>query len=186
MSSSLHTIRRLALQFLYQIEARNGEDLDDIRRSVELAAHDPSGRFEGAWSVVGIDDPAKYDEAFKRALGAWQARAEADRLATELSPDWPTHRQPAIDRNILRLAWYEMNSGEIPPKVAVNEAVELAKLFGTERSAPFLNVVLDKMLRRVLDGPPAEPGEGGSGGDEPQFPMGPEVSEPVDFWTSDQ
>ena len=69
---------------------------------------------------------------------------------TELAPYWPTHRQAAVDRAILRLAHYEMMSGQTPPKVVVNEAVELAKRFSTERSPSFVNALLDKVLKDVL------------------------------------
>ena len=65
----------------------------------------------------------------------------------QLAPDWPTHRQPPLDRAILRLAHYEMTSGHAPIKVAINEAVELAKNYCAERSPPFINGVLDKMAR---------------------------------------
>jgi N utilization substance protein B len=79
----------------------------------------------------------------------------------KLAPDWPAHRQGAVDRCILRIAHYEMTSGRTPPKVAVNEAVELAKEFGSERSPAFVNGLLDKVLKRVLaeqGAPTADPG----------------------------
>jgi len=66
-----------------------------------------------------------------------------------LSPDWPTHRQPVVDRNILRLAYFEIVSGAAPPKVAINEAVELAREFSTEKSPAFVNGVLDKIMKQT-------------------------------------
>ncbi len=75
---------------------------------------------------------------------------EADAEFSRLAPAWPSHRLAAVDRAILRLAHFEMSSGRTPPKVAVNEAVELAKEFGTDRSPAFVNGLLDKVLRRVL------------------------------------
>ena len=64
------------------------------------------------------------------------------------------HRQPAVDRALLRLAYYEMTSGTTPPKAAVSEAVKLAKEFSTEKSPAFVNAILDKLLKKVLEDAP--------------------------------
>ena len=81
--------------------------------------------------------------------------------ATSLAPKWPTHRQPAVDRAILRLAYHEMKSGRTPIKVVINEAVELAKGYCSKESPPFINGVLDKMARQIqspqLDSPEPSP-----------------------------
>ena len=69
----------------------------------------------------------------------------------ELAPDWPTYRQPVIDRCILRLAYFEMVTNRAPPKVVINEAVELAKEFSTDKSATFVNGVLDKIYRSLRE-----------------------------------
>jgi len=119
------------MQGLYQIEARGGHDLEEIRASVGAAPQDES--------ICG--------EALELALAAWEARAAADELAARLAPQWPTHRQPLVDRSILRLAHYEMASGRTPVPVAINEAVDLAREFGSEQSGGFVNAVLDKMAR---------------------------------------
>lgn len=158
VSTTLHDIRRLALQMLYQLDARQGEDEESIRDSLLDAARDPGNQFAGPWAVPTVSDPEAHARAFRTALGAWGARAEADRIATSLAPEWPTHRQPVVDRNVIRLCWYEMTQGDVPPKAAVNEAVELAKEFGTDRSSAFLNGVLDRMLRRVLHPEPSPAG----------------------------
>ena len=136
---------------LYQLDARQGEDAESIRDSLLNAARDPNNQFTGAWAVPTLANPADHRKAFRTALGAWNARPDADRIATELAPEWPTHRQPVVDRNVIRLCWYEMTEGNVPPKAAVNEAIELAKEFGTDRSGAFLNGVLDRMLKRVLN-----------------------------------
>lgn len=129
--------RRIAFQALYQLDARSETDVDAIRDAV-LADQETS---------LSQDD---LDEAFALALEAYKAREGADAALAELAPTWPAHRQPAVDRAILRLAWYEMTSGRTGPKIAVNEAVELAKQFSTERSPAFINGVLDKVLKKVL------------------------------------
>lgn len=126
-------IRRLAMQALYQIDMRGEGDLASIREAVH----------------EDVSDPGLAEEVFTLATGAWGSRKEADAKATALAPDWPTHRQPPVDRAILRLAYYEMISGHAPIKVAINEAVELAKSFCAENSPSFLNGVLDKMAKEI-------------------------------------
>ncbi len=97
----------------------------------------------------GYDPLDVREEATELAIAAWHGRSGADALVAELAPDWPTHRQPPVDRAILRLAHHEIRSGHAPAKVAINEAVELAKQFGSEHSPAFINGVLDKVARRV-------------------------------------
>jgi len=144
MSTSRRQVRTLAMQALYQLEARGGEDYEAAAAMV-LAEESP-GDAEGK------------GEALRMVREAWAARERADALVAELAPDWPTHRQPLVDRSILRLACWELEAGEVPPAVAIDEAVELGKAFGTERSAAFINGVLDKIAkRRDAEQPPAPP-----------------------------
>jgi transcription antitermination protein NusB len=128
-------IRRMAFQALYQLDARGAEDVMTIRDSLGSAEE--------------FSDEER-DLALEIAVSAFDARADADREMVGLAPEWPVHRQAAVDRAILRLAHYEMVSGRTPPKIAVNEAVELAKEFSTEKSPAFINGLLDKVLKRVL------------------------------------
>lgn len=137
MRSTPREKRRIAFQALYQLDARGDADVDAVREAV--LADVESSLSEG-----------DLDEAFALALEAYLARAGADAALAELAPTWPAHRQPAVDRAILRLAWHEMTSGRTGPKIAVNEAVELAKRYSTERSPAFINGVLDKVLKKVL------------------------------------
>lgn len=137
-------VRRCALQALYQLDASNGETPEVIRESLE----DSPG------------DERAHQAGFELAQAAWATRTDADAAVAALAPDWPTYRQPVIDRNILRLAYYEMHAGVTPPKVAINEAVELAKEYSTEKSPLFINGVLDKIFRALrnadTEGSPAE------------------------------
>jgi len=149
MAAHPREIRRLALQMLYQIDARGGADLEQIRHAVLEAGHAAGDHFDERWRVTTPPDPRDHARAYAKAIGAWASREEADRRASALSPDWPTHRQPVLDRNIIRLCWHEMTTAGVPPRVAVSEAVEMGKEFGTERSAAFLNGVLDRLLREV-------------------------------------
>lgn len=86
-------------------------------------------------------------EALEMADGAWQQRATIDNWIERLAPKWPPRRQPGVDRALLRLAAWEIIESRIPPKVAIAEALELAKAFSTAQSAAFINGVLDSLLK---------------------------------------
>jgi N utilization substance protein B len=131
-------IRKVAFQALYQLDARGGADAEEIRAAID----DEEGLREG-----------ERNRAFELALSAWEHRAEADAVMLGLAPEWPAHRQAAVDRTILRLAHHEMTRGDAPPKVIVNEAVELAKSYSTERSPAFVNALLDKVLKQLRSAP---------------------------------
>ena len=93
------------------------------------------------------DDDVRRD-ALTMATAAWNARDVADLWVVRLAPQWPTRRQPGVDRSILRLAVWELTGGtSTPPKVAIDEAIELAKEFSTEQSPAFVNGVLDAILK---------------------------------------
>ncbi|MDB5294480.1 MAG: nusB [Phycisphaerales bacterium] len=87
--------------------------------------------------------------AVSMALGAWENRAASDTWVVRLAPQWPPRRQPGVDRNILRLAVWEMTHADTPPKVVIDEAIEMAKRFSTENSPSFVNGVLDAVYREV-------------------------------------
>src|SRR3954466_6345159 len=100
---------------------------------------------------VGSDDRHVDDttrrEGLRMAGEAWNAREAMDRWIERLAPQWPPRRQPGVDRSILRLAAWELTAGQTPPKVVIDEAIELAKSFSTEQSPAFVNGVLDALLR---------------------------------------
>ena len=74
-----------------------------------------------------------------------------DKIITEFAPTWPISQMAVTDRNLLRMAIYEMAMlGETPPKVAINEAVEVAKVFGSESSPRFVNGVLGSVLETTI------------------------------------
>jgi N utilization substance protein B len=126
-------IRRLAMQVLYQIDT-----IGLLDREVILDGIDPD-----------YDGPEVCVQAVDLALEAWACHDGADKEVAQLAPDWPTHRQPPVDRAILRLAYYEMSSGRSPVKVAINEAIELAKQYGAEQSPAFINGILDKLAKVI-------------------------------------
>lgn len=141
-------IRRLAFQALYQLDLRGRDEAEAIALGLESLEEEDPATFSAGERRKALD----------LALEAFAGRIESDALMAELAPTWPAHRQPALDRAILRLAVHEMTSGRTAPKVAVNEAVELAKRYSTEHSPSFVNGVLDKVLKRV-QGEPAMPAE---------------------------
>ena len=83
------------------------------------------------------------------AMGVQTYKTYLDSVVGDLAPEWPIEQIAAVDRNVLRIAIYELLfEPEIPPKVAINEAVELAKMFGSESSPRFVNGVLGSLVSR--------------------------------------
>jgi transcription antitermination protein NusB len=127
MASTRRKARTLALQALYEIDSVGREPEMVIERAI--ASAEMTGENSG----------------FMRELvnGTVKNREEIDKQITALTPAWPLDQMAVIDRNILRLAIFEiLYDNGVPVKAAVNEAVELAKLFGSESSAKFINGVL--------------------------------------------
>ena len=134
-------IRRLAFLMLFEMDARGESDALAVRDALET----PRG--------MSDKEAAK---AFDLALAAYQERSKADAAMTALAPDWPVHRQAAVDRAILRLAHFEITTERTAGAVVINEAVELAKEFSTEKSPAFVNALLDKVLKATEGGQSAE------------------------------
>ena len=83
--------------------------------------------------------------------GALKHRDEADELIRKYAENWDLHRMAAVDRNILRLAIYEMlHREDVPPVVSINEAVEIAKKFSTDNSGKFINGILDRVRSGLM------------------------------------
>jgi transcription antitermination protein NusB len=122
--------RELALKFIYQI---------DLGVNFE----------EKALAQLEIEKHSKKVKAFarERLLGVYTKRDEIDEVARRHLKNWSLERLNQTDRSILRLAVFEMKyDPNIPEKVALNEALELAKRFGSEESSKFLNGVLDAIM----------------------------------------
>lgn len=140
-------IRKLALLALYQLDARGEQDAEQVRASLsdaESLADEGLSLDEGDEKLTERD----YTKAYELALEAYRVRGQADRVLLELAPDWPPHRQAAIDRAILRLGYYEIVSERTPHRAAINEAVELARAFSTEKSPTFINGLLAAVYKR--------------------------------------
>lgn len=95
----------------------------------------------------GLEDPAFI---FDLIQGVEKHMAEIDKIIGETAPEWPIDQITVVDRNILRLGIYELLfAKEVPPKVAINEAVELGKAFGGESSGKFINGVLGTLYKNL-------------------------------------
>ena len=174
-------LRRLAMQVLYQLDVTTPKAPAAEATPAEAAS--AAGSLPSAVELAEAldeehDSLPTRKKAAQLALVAWAEHEQADAQVAELAPDWPTHRQPPVDRAILRLAYFEMTSGHAPVKVAINEAVELAKQFGSEQSPPFINGVLDK-LARIIDVPRPDSVAGNA-----QRPATEEPTD-VDVWLDD-
>ena len=123
-------IRSLAFQLLFQLDASPDGDVAALTDAMEHGL-----------------DPKDARKAADLAQAAFDARALSDAATLELAPGWPAHRQPAIDRAILRLGHYEILKAVAPGPAVIDDAVKLAKEFGTEKSPPFINALLDKIFK---------------------------------------
>ena len=123
--------RRAALQALYILD-RGGDPMpESLTAALEGSAASEADLAEG------VDF----------ALRTWECGRTLDDELNPLSPDWPLHRQPVLDRSILRLAAQEMTECPEQWKVVISEAIDLAREFSTEESPRFINGVLDRLQR---------------------------------------
>lgn len=109
---------------------------------VDLANHDPSEVLERRLEIQTLDEQSE-DFAVKLMAGVLEYQDGMDQVIARYAPEWPLDQMAIIDRNILRIAIYEfLVDDETPVKVAINEAVELAKLYGSDSAPRFINGVL--------------------------------------------
>ena len=152
--------RERAVQFLFQHDLNPPEDLgqalDQFWNSQKAAAI-AEEKGVANWGQKVELPPATADEAAVRLFadpliqGALQHRDEADDVIKKHVKNWGLHRIAAVDRNVLRLAIYEMlHREDIPPVVSINEAVDIAKKFSTEDSGKFVNGILDKVKGELM------------------------------------
>ncbi len=142
MSGRRRRARELALQLLYQRDIAGTAPEEMFARTDEY--------------VNATPDVQEY--ASRLVLGTISRLAELDERLGKQSEHWRLGRMPVVDRNLLRVALYELiHEDETPDPVVIDEAVEIAKKFSTPSSAPFINGVLDG-IRRTLYGPREVPG----------------------------
>ena len=123
--------RVIAVQVLYEVDGSDHEVASALATRLDEAAVSPDA------------------DAFTRKLvnGVLANRPEIDKIIATHAPNWPIQQMAMVDRNILRVAIYEiLKAGETPPKVAINEAVELGKIYGADRSPMFVNGVLGALM----------------------------------------
>ncbi len=136
----LRTVARIAaMKYLYELDMRRGAGCEEPSEYVKHA---------------GI--PSAYACYSLRIIEGYLKESKAiDSEIEEAASNWPVSRMAAVDRSILRVAAFEITrSGDVPAKVAINEAVELAKKYSTAKSGAFVNGVLDKIfsnMRRACD-----------------------------------
>lgn len=128
--------REISLQFLYMLEVRGSSALEELDVFVEhhtKGGPDPKGREEVA--------------AYAREIchGVYDHRPDIDAWIEAIAENWRLARMAAIDRNVLRMATYELlHKADVPYKVVINEAIEIAKRFSTAQSGAFVNGILDR------------------------------------------
>ncbi len=144
MASNRHLGRIVALQSLYEYEFRMQSD--DASTDIDEILGRNLERYETA-----IEDKQFVSDLTK---GIIVQQAELDAKIQPIAPDWPIEQIARIDRAILRMGLYELLflAAVVPPKVVINEAVELAKAFGSDNSSKFVNGVLGTAYRTLVEG----------------------------------
>ena len=152
--------RERVVQFLFQHDINPPEDLDAALEQfwqTQRAAAIAEDKGAATWGQPTELPPPTTDEAAVRLFadplirGALEHREESDELIRKHAINWELHRIAAVDRNVLRLAIYEMlHRDDIPPVVSINEAVDIAKKFSTQESGKFVNGILDKVKGELL------------------------------------
>lgn len=128
--------RELTMQALYQLDVQGPDAFELLDRFfVETETEDSVRKLASVWTK-----------------GAWDNLRQCDKLIAEATIKWEFSRLSPVDKSILRLAVYQFKfCPDIPPKVVINEAIELAKKFSTDKSPAFVNGVLDAVLKKITN-----------------------------------
>ncbi|MBX3451108.1 MAG: transcription antitermination factor NusB [Planctomycetaceae bacterium] len=128
--SRRHKAREVVVQMLYQLDLNEDVAPDAVRGMIQEELRDETlARF--AWSLFA---------------GVMEARKQLDERIASAAANWSLGRMPPTDRNVLRLGAYELLFTETPHRVVIDEALELAKTYGTAQSSAFVNGILDRMV----------------------------------------
>jgi N utilization substance protein B len=139
-----HLSRSIAMQSLYEWDFK-GKDSKQLKEIVDKNIKEFGPGLEDSdfvWQIIN---------------GVVEYLPKLDKIIEKSAPEWPLEQITIVDRNVLRIGLYELlfsNRDEVPPKVAINEAIELAKTFGGESSGKFINGVLGTVYREI-----GEPGK---------------------------
>jgi len=137
--ASRHLSRSIVMQSLYEWDF-SGKKAKDLEKIIE--------------KNIKEFGPGLEDKTFVLQLvnGVVSKLSDLDKIIEKAAPEWPIDQITIIDRNVLRIGLYELlygNKKEVPPKVAINEAIELAKTFGGESSGKFINGVLGTVYKQI-------------------------------------
>ena len=142
--SNRHLARTIALQTLYQWDF-NGKDDKNLSANIKHNIKEFAPQFDDKGFIENL------------VSGVIKNQKEIDSLITKYAPEWPLEQITMIDRNVLRIGIQEMKyDDDIPEKVAINEAIELAKTFGGESSGKFVNGVLGTIYKEIMKEKPKE------------------------------
>ena len=137
--ASRHLSRSIAMQSLYEWDFQ-GKKPDSLDKIVEknIKEYGPGLEDTGfVWQLI---------------RGVTEKMSQIDKIIEKAAPEWPIEQITIVDRNVLRMGLYELlyaKKEEVPPKVAINEAIELAKTFGGENSGKFINGVLGTVYKEI-------------------------------------
>ncbi len=131
-----HLSRTIAMQSLFEWDFNDRKD--DLEKILENHIQEFGSEVDDSTFV------------YQLARGVFENLAAIDEIITKHAPEWPMEQIPPVDRNVLRLGVYElMFLKQVPPKVAINEAVELGKTFGGESSGKFVNGVMGTLYKEL-------------------------------------
>lgn len=159
MGTSRREARERAVQFLFQFDLNPPEDLEAALEAFWYSQRAAliEAEKKASWGERAPLPPPTADEVATRAFadplirGTLEHRNECDELIRRHAKNWELHRIATVDRNIMRLALYEMlHREDIPPVVSINEAVDIAKKFSTPESGKFVNGILDKVKGELM------------------------------------
>jgi len=155
--------RERAVQFLFQYDLNRPETPESLESALDhfwesqQAAAIADEKGAANWGQAPELPPASAEDLAMRQFadplirGTLEHRDAMDEIIKKHAKNWELHRMAAVDRNILRLAIYEMlHRDDIPPVVSINEAVDIAKKFSTEDSGKFVNGILDKVKGELM------------------------------------
>ncbi len=138
--------REIIVQSLYQMEMNDVDSAEAVEMLLEEASE------ENETERVITDEIQLKHYVVEHVNGVWEHKVAIDDILEHYLKGWQMSRLSRVDRQILRLATFEMifaEDNDVPAKVAVNEAIDLAKHFGTEDSGKFVNGVLGKMIQEI-------------------------------------
>lgn len=150
--------REIAMQVLFQFDVRGERYADEVGKTIASLCENEA---DGDGDLVQF--------AARLVEGTLQHRSAIDQRLQSVTRNWDLRRMAIVDRNVLRMAAYElMFCTDVPPKVAINEAIELGKKFSTANSGGFVNGILDRIRidlekeRKAQPAPPAAPPASGA------------------------